>query len=196
MKTEIRGQSIIIFYGAHLLDFWLNFIKLNVRTIPLSIPCPMVEFACLCSELFRNDSLHHVSFLSIFPQFLIRFFKTLHANYSFLQALFNGDFCDLRVKSQNCLDRTAFRRRQLFAMKTLRKMIEHRISIKYCATLPNSILKTYISKLSFFNGFEHRRAYSTIGLGLESSIIFMLSHRKLRKKSRRYTQYKLMINIK
>ena len=128
--------------------------------------------------------------------FLLDFFKTLYANYSFLQALFNGDFCDLRVKSQNCLDRTAFRKWQLFAMKTLRKMIEHRISIKYCATLPNSILEIYISKLLFLKGFEHRRAYSTIGLGLESSIIFMLRYRKLRKKSRRYTQYKLMINMK
>ena len=50
--------------------------------------------------------------------------------------------CVLKVKT---LDRTAFRKWQLFAMKTLRKMIEHRISIKYCATLPNSIPNTYIS---------------------------------------------------
>ena len=69
-------------------------------------------------------------------------------------------------------------------MKTLRKMIEHRISIKYCATLPNSILEIYISKLLFLKGFEHRRAYSTIGLGLKSSIMFIVSFKQSSKKSR------------
>ena len=40
---------------------------------------------------------HHASFLSICPQFSIRFLITLYANYSALPALFKGEIRVLKV---------------------------------------------------------------------------------------------------
>ena len=48
MKTQEKGQFIIILYTAYLLDFFLDFLKLNMKIVPLSKLNPMVESACLC----------------------------------------------------------------------------------------------------------------------------------------------------
>ena len=58
MKTQEKGQFIIILYRAYLLDFLLDFWKLHVQIIVLSKPDLMVVSACLWSKLLRNDRLH------------------------------------------------------------------------------------------------------------------------------------------
>ena len=104
-----KGQIVIIWYRAFLLDNLLNFLKLHIKIILLSKPNPMVEFACLCSWPFRNDILQkmakvnlknqrkrliHLHFVkSISPRFLTRFHKTWYENYTSVQAISNGVIC-------------------------------------------------------------------------------------------------------
>ena len=63
MKTQEEGQFFIILYRAYLLDFLLDFLKLNMKIIQLSKPNPMVQSACLCSKPFRNESLQMMAII-------------------------------------------------------------------------------------------------------------------------------------
>ena len=42
MKTQEKGQIGIIFYKAYLIDFLLDYLKINMKIILLSKPDPMV----------------------------------------------------------------------------------------------------------------------------------------------------------
>ena len=61
MKTQEKGQFIIILYRAYLFDFLLDFWKLHVQIIVLSKPDLMVVSACLWSKLLRNDRLQNMA---------------------------------------------------------------------------------------------------------------------------------------
>ena len=65
MKTQEKGQFIIILYRAYLLDFLLDFLKLSMNIVLLSKPNPMRESACLSSKLFRNDSLQKMAIIHL-----------------------------------------------------------------------------------------------------------------------------------
>ena len=42
MKTRKKGQFIVVLYRAYLLDFLLDFLKLNMKIIQLSKPNSMI----------------------------------------------------------------------------------------------------------------------------------------------------------
>ena len=63
MKTQEKGQFIIFLYRAYLLDFLLDFLKLNMQIIVISKPDPMVESARLCSKSFRIGSLQKIAII-------------------------------------------------------------------------------------------------------------------------------------
>ena len=61
-KTR-KGQFIIILYRAYILDFLLDFLKLNMGFILLSKLNTMMESACLSSKPFRNASLQKMAII-------------------------------------------------------------------------------------------------------------------------------------
>ena len=106
MKTQEKGQFIILMFGAYLLGSPFDVLKLDMKIILLFKPDPMVDSACLCSKPFRNESyskmaiIHHENskerpfyhhfVYSITPRLLTRFFKTKYEYYTTPQARSNG----------------------------------------------------------------------------------------------------------
>ena len=79
MKTQEKGQFIVIMYRAYLLDFLLNFLKLNLKIMLLSNPNPMLESAHLCSnhlESCRIDSFQKMAIIILYKAYLLDFFLT------------------------------------------------------------------------------------------------------------------------
>ena len=68
------------------------------------------------------------------------------------------------------------------------------MQIRCWSTLSGALLEAATDvKLSFLYGLEYRHVDSTVRLGLRSSIIFICSSKKSRKRSRSYALYKMMI---
>ena len=64
MKTQEKGQFIIILYRAYLLNFLLDSLKLFMKIILLFKTYLMVKSTCQCLKSFRNDSLQTMAILN------------------------------------------------------------------------------------------------------------------------------------